>query len=384
MASLRDNYKQEIALAAFSRSTGTPFTIPDYLSSQTQTFDHVEWVSVNQPVYFTDEVNYATLKVIAIKGNTLTLFNAWNDRSGTTIGVRGKLSPAGIPGVPSGMMQVATYDADGDGVVDNAERLGGLLPASFATNSQGALADTALQPSDIGDTVQPYDVDYPTVKFNANSALQPNDNITELTNNAGYLTVVENIPDGTLINNVANFYRSTKPLTRIDGSPLVAGDRWWNTSDRTDWFWNGTYWLSTQSYGPRGSNTFTTPSASFSVLQDGIGIAGDVFIEKLILKYKSQTAHNADNYRMLTLSVYGTNYQDDELALVYYIPLNGTTFGGVIWAYPSSTYFKGEVPVNRYVPGRGDIHISYNNLSVVVGSPGTMWASFWLVVRKVF
>lgn len=52
------------------------------------------------------------------------------------------------------------------------------------------------------------------------------------------------LPNNTKINGVEHFYQTTKPTTRGDGSALVAGDRWWKIDDGTEWFWNGTYWLS--------------------------------------------------------------------------------------------------------------------------------------------
>jgi len=52
------------------------------------------------------------------------------------------------------------------------------------------------------------------------------------------------IPNGALINGVANFYTSTKPTIRVDGSALVIGDRWVNSSTGVEGFYNGTYWLS--------------------------------------------------------------------------------------------------------------------------------------------
>jgi hypothetical protein len=45
-------------------------------------------------------------------------------------------------------------------------------------------------------------------------------------------------------NGFYQFVQNTKPTQRAAGVPLVAGDRWYNTSNRTEWFWNGTYWLS--------------------------------------------------------------------------------------------------------------------------------------------
>ena len=41
-------------------------------------------------------------------------------------------------------MRKAVYDTDGNGIVDNAERLAGQLPSAFATAKQGELADAAM------------------------------------------------------------------------------------------------------------------------------------------------------------------------------------------------------------------------------------------------
>lgn len=50
--------------------------------------------------------------------------------------------------------------------------------------------------------------------------------------------------NGTIVNGIANFTQSTKPTTRADGSALVVGDKWYKSDEGTEWFWNGTYWLS--------------------------------------------------------------------------------------------------------------------------------------------
>ena len=55
------------------------------------------------------------------------------------------------------------------------------------------------------------------------------------------------LPDGVLINDTANFYRSTKPLTRVNGSVLVNGDVWIDTANRNQYFFDTTNgWLSPQ------------------------------------------------------------------------------------------------------------------------------------------
>ena len=40
------------------------------------------------------------------------------------------------------------------------------------------------------------------------------------------------------------FNQADKPIERPNGTALEVGDRWWNTSEGSEWFWNGTYWLS--------------------------------------------------------------------------------------------------------------------------------------------
>jgi hypothetical protein len=75
------------------------------------------------------------------------------------------------------------------------------------------------------------------------------------------------LPDGALINGVANFYRSAKPTTRVDGSALVIGDRWINPVTGVEGFWNGTYWLSNQVR--QSSGRVTGVSASI-VITNGV------------------------------------------------------------------------------------------------------------------
>jgi hypothetical protein len=58
---------------------------------------------------------------------------------------------------------------------------------------------------------------------------------------------IRNLVNGSRINGVEHIYQTSKPTTRVDGSALVIGDRWWKTDDGTEWYWNGTYWL-TETY----------------------------------------------------------------------------------------------------------------------------------------
>ena len=61
-------------------------------------------------------------------------------------------------------------------------------------------------------------------------------------------------PNTGLIQGVQHFYTATKPTARPNGSALVIGDKWWKVDDGTDWFWNGTYWLSPPFYRESSGN----------------------------------------------------------------------------------------------------------------------------------
>jgi hypothetical protein len=76
----------------------------------------------------------------------------------------------------------------------------------------------------------------------------------------------QNIANGALIGGVANFYTETKPITRVDGTPLVVGDIWKKVGqDLAEW--DGTQWvgaLQSRLIFTVGSiNSSTGSSASF-------------------------------------------------------------------------------------------------------------------------
>ena len=107
------------------------------------------------------------------------------------------------------------------------------------------------------------------------------------------------LPDGALINATANFYRNTKPLTRVDGSALVIGDRWVNPSTGTEGFWNGTYWLS---LSPKFIGNGSFVSATINNSYSGAVISSLDFLEKVYVEYKILTG-NIDAANHYTLSV---------------------------------------------------------------------------------
>lgn len=64
------------------------------------------------------------------------------------------------------------------------------------------------------------------------------------------------------INGVEHFYQPTKPTTRGDLTALAIGDKWSKTDDGTEWFWNGTYWLSSVRNFFTGATSFAGGTSS--------------------------------------------------------------------------------------------------------------------------
>lgn len=164
----------------------------------------------------------------------------------------------------------------------------------------------------------------------------------------------------------------------------AAGDLWYNSSTGILGFYNGTYWLTVQTFGPRGSFTFVNSPESFVTVNNGIGLAYGAFVEKLVIRYKTRTtAHDVSNYRNLNLTFRGARNQVDELNITRVIPLNNTITNGVLYPYPTTTYVTVEEVINTYAGARGDVNIHTANSVIVAGSPDWLDCSFWLVMRGV-
>lgn len=73
-------------------------------------------------------------------------------------------------------------------------------------------------------------------------------------------SVITSVSNPYIVNGVAHFVQSTKPTTRIGGSPLVIGDKWYKSDEGIDWFWNGTYWRSRE----RNWQGYLTGSSNFA------------------------------------------------------------------------------------------------------------------------
>lgn len=147
----------------------------------------------------------------------------------------------------------------------------------------------------------------------------------------------------------------TKPTTRVDGSALLNGDRWYNPTSGIEGFWNGTLWLSTTLY----VKDSTTGASSYSTLAGILGIVlpipktnfvDGIHIKSFALYGKLIAANDINNNFSLrlqynnaggdtTVSTIRTDtqpagffniVQDIDTAVLY--PANGLGFSPVIYS----------------------------------------------------
>ena len=127
-------------------------------------------------------------------------------------------------------------------------------------------------------------------------------------------------------NGFYQFAQNTKPTQRAAGVPLVAGDRWFNTSNGTEWFWNGTYWLSQNLYKLRAWTGSAGATGTVHSLTDSPVDVANVFFEKNIISSALMVSpQDSSNY----WEYYWNTYSTPDLAGVGYttsnLIANGTT-----------------------------------------------------------
>lgn len=110
------------------------------------------------------------------------------------------------------------------------------------------------------------------------------------------------LSDGIIINNAANFYRLTKPITRVDGSALVIGDVWFNRTNNKQYAWNGTYF-------ERPFPISIEPSAGLTVTGSSQGVPlpanSALLIKRVDYQVSSGGVHSSSNFWDVGLRLIG-------------------------------------------------------------------------------
>jgi hypothetical protein len=76
---------------------------------------------------------------------------------------------------------------------------------------------------------------------------------------------------------------AANPLIRPDGSPLISGDRIYDTTTGEAWWWNGTLWLSHEFQSQSWVNNFTNTITVNTLVDTPIG--RDVFVKEVIYSF---------------------------------------------------------------------------------------------------
>jgi hypothetical protein len=172
------------------------------------------------------------------------------------------------------------------------------------------------------------------------------------------------LPSGVLIGGVANFFTSTKPIARVDGTALVVGDLWYNPSTGVQGFWNGTYWLTT--YTIDGSVTgsaanvtaLTTTVSAFAPIK-----TANSFLEKILIQYRRTTGIlDASNRYDLTFA----ETRNDGV--------NGTTIPGSfsINSDGDPSTIQADIPTNILISTTDSPVVGINIRITAVGTPGNI------------
>jgi len=267
----------------------------------------------------------------------------------------------------------------GDAQILNKPTLGTAAATNstdYATAAQGAKADTAVQPAAIGSTILAYDANLQTF---VNTFTLPTTDGTSgqslVTNGAGALSFATvSGGDPAYIAGVAYFNRSTKPTERSAGVPLVVGDHWYNTSDGTEGFWNGTYWLSLRrfatlnNFGVSGSTSLYAPfHRDYSAQADGAISSGIFYIHSLNSVVRASTV-DASNYWTITGAIHTPN-------------------GTPTWTTSTITYNSAVIYQKNTLLQNTAIFASHANQASInatkVGSPGGITLSLHLSYSEV-
>jgi len=128
------------------------------------------------------------------------------------------------------------------------------------------------------------------------------------------MSVIFNEPGGlsnpSQQNNVFQFVQTTKPTERSAGVALVAGDRWYKPTDNSVtgttglWIWNGSLWVSSNSYTFSGYRTSGIAAPNYSTATPfSYPIGESILLTKAVLNLTLPTPGDANNYYNFRVSI---------------------------------------------------------------------------------
>ena len=165
------------------------------------------------------------------------------------------------------------------------------------------------------------------------------------------------LPNGVLINGVANFYTSTLPTTRVDGSVLVIGDTWKKPGQELA-EWDGTQWVGGLKQFEITSTTVSVSSAS-SKNFNPIGNKIIITEYEIIARVETLTPNPATDFWTFTLSRTAGG------STIGFSPAVTVNNQGITYAALNNLFLS--VPVNQIVDFSGAIDNTTNSRGIAVG-----------------
>lgn len=198
------------------------------------------------------------------------------------------------------------------------------------------------------------------------------------------------LPNNSRINGVEYFYQTTKPTTRGDNSTLVIGDRWYKSDDGTEWFWNGTYWLSSQSFTHSGiyRSNYNTASTSYLNIPSNWNVIGDKYylIERVGMHFATNGTFNVNNNYDVRIGLDTAWIVNMSMVLCEF-----NSFSDSVLVTTNSTRRHFSQSIDQFVdtvtPGElgsaGQVILT-SQLKVAVGAPQSFYSTPFIEYRKVY
>ena len=140
-------------------------------------------------------------------------------------------------------------------------------------------------------------------------------------------TLSDSLPNGYRSNGVVNFCQNTKPVA------VAVGDRWYKPSDGSDWYWNGSLWLSPETLVLGNDYKEIPISANGATWGAGLtgrtlssGKSGIYFISIGNSFYSSSLSDFSNNWQIVYTAFYSDQTSDTIASLT------NMNIGANIWA----------------------------------------------------
>ena len=154
---------------------------------------------------------------------------------------------------------------------------------------------------------------------------------------------------------IYRFTQPTKPTQRAPGVPLGVRDQWENSGDGTEWFWNGTYWVSKNVYPVSIASVYGNSSTPQVIRSDSIPSNKGLLVTEL-----------ASQIAVLNANPTSTNYWTASVSL------SGVSVA-TLSTQNATSYSHGSTTPNIVIPARSAIPVGGTLTETPLGQTSRQW-----------